>query len=58
VSYPLSREQKGNEMTYQVIDIRTKQVVGTYASRKAASRRADTLDRAYGAVRYVVKFVD
>ncbi len=43
--------------TYQVIDLHTKQVVGTYNSRKAASRRADTLDLAYGAIRYSVRVI-
>ncbi len=43
--------------TYQVVDIQTKQVVGTYGNRKAASRRADKLDLAYGAIRYVVRII-
>lgn len=41
--------------TYQIIDIQTKTVVGTYGNRKAASTRADKLDMAYGAIRYVVR---
>lgn len=45
-------------MTYQVIDIRTKQVVKTYADRKTARRAADRLDLQYGAVRYIVKAVE
>ncbi len=46
-----------NTKTYQVIDIQTKKVMGTYTSRAAASRRADKLDLAYGAIRYVVKII-
>jgi hypothetical protein len=46
-----------DETTYQVIDIQTKAVVGTYKTRAAASRRADKLDMAYGAVRYTVKTI-
>ena len=46
-----------NINTYQVIDIQTKKVMGTYTSRAAASRRADKLDLAYGAIRYVVKII-
>ena len=52
-----SDQQTENDMTtYQIIDIQTKQVVGrVYTTRKAASARADKLDHAYGAIRYVVK---
>ena len=46
-----------NTNTYQVIDIQTKKVMGTYASRAAASRRADKLDLAYGAIRYTVNII-
>jgi hypothetical protein len=46
-----------NTNTYQVIDLHTKKVMGTYATRAAASRRADKLDLAYGAIRYVVKII-
>lgn len=42
-------------MTYQVIDNKTKQIVGEYKSRKRASNRADKLDLEYGAYRYIVK---
>lgn len=45
-------------MTYQVIDIRTKQVVRSYDNRRAASRAADRLDQQYGAVRYIVRAVE
>ena len=41
--------------TYQVIDIQTKQVMGIYKTRNRASNRADKLDLAYGAIRYIVK---
>lgn len=43
--------------TYQVIDSRTGVLMGTYASLKMASRRADKLDQAFGAVRYTVRSV-
>ena len=46
-----------NTNTYQVIDIQTKKVMGTHTSRAAASRRADKLDLAYGAIRYTVKTI-
>lgn len=42
-------------MKYQVIDIQTKQVIGEYSTRRRASNRADKLDLAYGAIRYIVK---
>lgn len=42
---------------YQVIDRKTNTVVGTYDNRKAASRRADKLDLAYGAIRYTVRVI-
>jgi len=42
---------------YQVIDTRTQAVVGTFTTRKAASRKADRLDAQYGAVRYSVRSV-
>jgi hypothetical protein len=41
--------------TYQVIDIRTNEVVATRSTRKAARRLADKLDLEYGAIRYSVK---
>lgn len=49
--------QRGNEMatTYQLIDIQTQKLIKTYASRDAATKAADSKDRAYGAVRYIVK---
>jgi hypothetical protein len=40
---------------YQVIDMRTGVIMGTYASRARALRKADQLDLAYGAVRYRVQ---
>jgi hypothetical protein len=42
-------------MRYQIIDTQTKQVIGTYSSRVRASRKADRMDLAYGAIRYMVK---
>lgn len=42
--------------TYEIFDVRTRSVVGKpYASRQRASARANKLDLAYGAVRYVVR---
>ena len=42
-------------MSYQVIDNKTSEVVGTYKTRKLARRRADKLDLEYGAIRYSVR---
>ena len=44
-----------NNKQYQVINIRTKDVVGSYSTRKAAQRRADKMDLEYGAINYAVK---
>lgn len=44
-------------MRYQVVDIQTGQVIGTYASSRSAYRVADRRDAAYGAVRYIVRFI-
>lgn len=41
--------------SYQVIDMQTSKVVGEFKSRDRATDMADRKDRAYGAVRYVVK---
>ena len=46
---------KGTIM-YLVIDIKTKQVISTHATLKAASRKCDRLDNEYGAVRYVYQY--
>ena len=43
---------------YQVIDIKTSMIIKTCATRKAARAKADKIDLAYGAVRYVVRFVE
>ena len=40
---------------YSVIDIKTGDIVGRYASSKRAYRIADRLDLHFGAVRFVVK---
>lgn len=40
---------------YDLIDIQTKAVVGSYKTRGTASRAADRRDLAYGAVRHVVR---
>lgn len=42
---------------YEVIDIKTKEVVATKKTRNAARRVADRKDLEYGAVRYVVRLV-
>ncbi|MET3371986.1 hypothetical protein ABIC89_001027 [Variovorax boronicumulans] len=44
-------------MSYQVIDIQTKQPVGKPMSKQAARAKRNRLDLAYGAVRYVVREV-
>lgn len=43
--------------TYQLIDSQTGKVIATYtyAQRNRARARADRMDLAYGAVRYVVR---
>lgn len=40
-------------MKYQVIDIQTREVIGTYSTAKRAYHRADKLDSEYGVVRYI-----
>ena len=45
------------ETRYQVIDVRTQQVVGTFKNKRAARSKRDSLDLAYGAVRYTVREV-
>ena len=40
---------------WNVIDTKTKQVVGTYKTMAAARRAADRKDNEYGAYRYSVK---
>ena len=40
---------------FQVVDSRTGTVMGSYSSRKMASRKADKLDLEYGAIRYAVR---
>lgn len=42
---------------YQVIDNRTKAIIGTYKTLRRANSRADQLDLIYGAIRYQVKKV-
>lgn len=41
--------------THEVVDARTGQVMGSYASNRRALAAADRLDDAYGAVRYIVR---
>lgn len=43
---------------YQVIDLSTKEIMGTRATRKSARNRADKLDMEYGSYRYGVRAVD
>ena len=43
------------KVKYHVIDTQTGDIMGTYASRVIASRKADKLDLAYGAIRYAVR---
>jgi len=40
---------------YLIRDTRTGRTMSSHATRKSASRKADRLDREYGAVRYVVE---
>lgn len=47
-----------NLTNYQVIDTRTGDEIGTYTTRKRASRKADSLDLAYGAIRYQVRAIE
>ena len=42
-------------MPYRVIDNHTGIVMGTYKTRKGASRRQDALDNEYGGYRYGVE---
>lgn len=42
---------------YQVIDIKTNEVIATRSSRIAARRLADRKDLSYGAIRYIVRLV-
>lgn len=53
-----SKTKRKEKKMYSVIDIRTGEIVGSYKSRKVASRKADKLDMEYGAVRYVVRFTN
>ena len=43
---------------YQILDIQTKKIVSKHATRVVAKRKADRMDMQYGAIRYVVKFVE
>ena len=43
---------------YHIIDTKTGKTVKEYATRKQASRQAEKMDLAYGAVRYVVRWID
>ncbi len=52
------KTKRKEKKMYSVIDIRTGEIVGSYKSRKVASRKADKLDMEYGAVRYVVRFTN
>lgn len=42
---------------YQIIDIQTKGIMGTYQTLRRAHARADKLDLIYGSVRYIVQRV-
>lgn len=45
-------------MTYRILDTQTNQPVGgLYTSRRRADAKAERLDQAYGAYRYIVTFV-
>lgn len=42
---------------FDIIDVQTQQVIASRLTRKRATTKADQLDNAYGAVRYVVKAI-
>lgn len=42
---------------YQVIELKTGFVIGTYSTRKRARNKADKLDNAYGAYAYTVRSI-
>lgn len=42
---------------YQVIEMQTGKVMGTYSSKVRATRKADKLDLEYGCIHYAVKVV-
>jgi hypothetical protein len=44
-------------MRYRVLDIRTREVLGTYKTRASARRKADSLDLEYGAIRCSVEAI-
>ncbi len=46
-----------NETRFQVVNIRTGEVVGTYGSRKRASTARDKKDNAYGGYAHTVREV-
>ena len=52
-----TRTTGSETMRYTVTEIRTGRVMGTYSSRKRASRRADKLDLDYGCINYRVSAV-
>lgn len=41
---------------YNIVDLRTKEVVATCKSRKAARSKADRMDLIFGAIRYSVQY--
>lgn len=48
----------GPRAIYLVVDARTGKIVGSAYTLKSAHRKADKLDRQYGAVRYTVRHID
>jgi hypothetical protein len=44
-----TQHNQGEQVMYEVINTRTRQVVGTYKTLKAASRKCDKMDFDYGA---------
>lgn len=41
---------------YNIIDIKTRYLVSSHATRKLANRKADRLNNEYGDCRYIVTF--
>lgn len=50
-------QMNNKPVSFNVIDIQTKQVVANCKTRNGANRSADSRDRSYGAVRYIVQAV-
>jgi hypothetical protein len=56
-SVRVHKQTKLRGYMYQVIDNRTKAIIGVYKTLRRANRKADQLDLIYGAIRYQVRKV-